>query len=218
VIRSSLFIILASPILLLHGYSSDSSAWDKWVEWFSNRDMYDIYPIKFNDNDLCGPLDSHVRQLHRDIDRILKQTGAESVNIVAHSKGGLEARWAIAGGAPVDNLVMIATPNEGTLAALMDLTDCKASIERNLVDLLPGSNVTTVADSDETNYYAIAGNNSLPSFFVLNRPIEPHDGLVTVDSALSNYTSLGVYEFNHNELLTKNQIFSKVLPYINGTF
>ena len=61
----------------------------------------------------------------------------EKVNIVAHSKGGLDARWYIAhGGAnKVANLIMIGTPNSGSPAAWMDITGCPFDSDS---DLFPG--------------------------------------------------------------------------------
>ncbi|MBQ8960047.1 MAG: hypothetical protein IJ071_02380 [Ruminococcus sp.] len=49
--------------------------------------------------------------------RVLRETGAEKVNIIAHSKGGLEARWLISVlgmGGSVASLTTISTPHQGS--------------------------------------------------------------------------------------------------------
>ncbi|MBR1554172.1 MAG: alpha/beta fold hydrolase, partial [Oscillospiraceae bacterium] len=55
-------------------------------------------------------------ELHQQIHAVLEQTGAEKINIIAHSKGGLDSRYAVAklGDAPyVASLTTINTPHHG---------------------------------------------------------------------------------------------------------
>lgn len=59
---------------------------------------------------ICGA------ELKERIEQVLKETGAEKVNIIAHSKGGLDSRYAISieGAAPyVASLTTINTPHRG---------------------------------------------------------------------------------------------------------
>jgi uncharacterized alpha/beta hydrolase family protein len=44
----------------------------------------------------CGFVEEHAMELNNIVNRILHNMGSEKVNIVAHSKGGLDARWYIA--------------------------------------------------------------------------------------------------------------------------
>lgn len=58
--------------------------------------------------------------LKTQVERILAETGAEKVNLLAHSKGGLEARYMIShlGMAPaVASLTTVCTPHRGTCVA-----------------------------------------------------------------------------------------------------
>lgn len=55
--------------------------------------------------------------LLRRIDEVLAETGAEKVNIIAHSKGGLDSRYAIStlgAGDRVASLTTLATPHHGS--------------------------------------------------------------------------------------------------------
>ena len=54
-------------------------------------------------------------ELTRRIDAVLAKTGAQKVNIIAHSKGGLDCRWALAHGCAdrVASLTTVNTPHRG---------------------------------------------------------------------------------------------------------
>jgi hypothetical protein len=119
------------------------------------------------------------------------------VNIVAHSKGGLDARVYLAnsGTADVANLIMIGTPNAGgPLADLFNNSDpCTPAIH----DLMTNAPDTRVSEDTHTNYYTIAGE-CLP-FLEL-----PFYGIVPVSSvdSLPYSTSLGHTLHCHSNLLS----------------
>jgi triacylglycerol esterase/lipase EstA (alpha/beta hydrolase family) len=187
--------ILLLPIVLVHGYGEDSHVWDSWANWLKAEHFNVTEAVTSQ----CGSVEQNAIQLSNQIHG--------KVNIIAHSKGGLDARWYIAHYHQnrVMNLVMIATPNLGTTAAYTDLTTT-CSGGAGLEDLQPNSKATQVVDQPRTtHYYTIAGNYSDPCYFVVLRYIScyiiPNDGMVTVSSAQSNYTSLGVFAYNHTGLL-----------------
>lgn len=209
-LSNTIFSILALPILLIHGYSEDSHVWDSWLKWLK-ADNIPAATITFHQhNDKCGTVAEHAAELNKLIHG--------HVNIIAHSKGGLDARWYIAHNNPdkVANLIMIATPNAGTTAAYIDLTSCafQDSGSAGLVDLQPGSKATQSTNNQATHYFTIAGNYASPCYFVIERicNVVDSDGLVTVANAKSNYTLLEVFPYNHNGLLTHRDVYEKVLP------
>ncbi|MDY0058266.1 MAG: triacylglycerol lipase [Myxococcota bacterium] len=56
-------------------------------------------------------------QLADQLDQILRETGAAKVNLIAHSQGGIDARWVISGlgyGSRIASLTTISTPHRGT--------------------------------------------------------------------------------------------------------
>jgi triacylglycerol lipase len=61
----------------------------------------------------------HAAEIDVAIRRILAETGAPEVDIVAHSMGGLAARWYLKtrSPAPVRKIVFLASPHRGTLSA-----------------------------------------------------------------------------------------------------
>ncbi|HYO06780.1 MAG TPA: alpha/beta fold hydrolase [Phototrophicaceae bacterium] len=198
------------PVLLIHGYMSDASVWKKWEELLK-KDSIPVFPITFRQSDdKCGSAAEHAKELSTQIGDIKDQTGQSKVNIVGHSKGGLDARVYLANGTKdVANLVMIGTPNAGSpLAENSDV--CAPAV----YDLKPGAPDTIVEENPNTNYYTIAGdwNPDAGNCDLLFSPLQqggydklpkPNDGMVPLSSVESlNYTnSLGHSKSCHSHLL-----------------
>ena len=82
-----------------------------------------------------GDNTTHAAELARAVDALLERTGAERVDIVAHSMGGLATRKYLddLGGAQrVRRVVLLATPNQGTYSAYL-------SFGGGRDDMIPGS-------------------------------------------------------------------------------
>lgn len=82
--------------------------------------------VFFGGQDSNGSIEGNAAQLKKTIEAVLRQTGAEKVNIIAHSKGGLEARYLISTmgmAGKVASLTTISTPHNGsvTVDRLMDI-------------------------------------------------------------------------------------------------
>ena len=63
-----------------------------------------------------GTIQNNAEELKATILRVMEETGAKKVNIIAHSKGGLDARYAISGlkmGKYVASLTTVGTPHHG---------------------------------------------------------------------------------------------------------
>ena len=192
----------SSPVLLVHGLAEDASIWNKWEELLTN-DGISYHTITFQESDdKCGTALAHAVELGKRVDEILGSNPSGQVNIVGHSKGGIDARVYLANGTQsVANLIMIGTPNQGTpIAERTSL--CAPAVW----DVLPEANATKVGSNPNTKYYTIAGdwakelggNPLIPG---------PDDGLVPVSSAESgpNFQSLGRTEHAHLELLGEEE-------------
>jgi triacylglycerol esterase/lipase EstA (alpha/beta hydrolase family) len=189
----------ALPVLLVHGLGEDGSVWKKWEELLNN-DGIQYFTVTFQDSDdRCGMAIAHAVELSKRVDEILRNSPEfKQVNIVGHSKGGIDARVYLANGTDsVANLIMIGTPNDGTPLAYRTSL-CTPAVW----DVLPGAPATKAAMNPNTKYYTIAGdwekniggNPAIPG---------PDDGLVPVSSAESDgyFQSLGRTEHGHLELL-----------------
>src|ERR687897_3203400 len=142
------------PVLLIHGYMEDAIVWNKWIDLLK-KDGISAYPITFKQSDdKCGSAADHAKELSNIIGQIKKETGQNKVNIVGHSKGGLDARVYLANNTnDVANLIMIGTPNAGCPLA----ESCEVGTPA-IYDLRPGAAATEVKMNPNTKYYTIAGD------------------------------------------------------------
>jgi pimeloyl-ACP methyl ester carboxylesterase len=150
------------PVLLIHGYASAVSVWETWEELLGNNGTiahavtFADDPTTIVDEDQCGSAEAHASELNQIIEDFKTDTGSEKINIVAHSKGGLDARVYLANNLfndDIANLIMIGTPNAGSPLA-EESNFCAPAVD----DLRPGSPATTVELNTNTKYYTITGN------------------------------------------------------------
>ncbi|HKO40561.1 MAG TPA: alpha/beta fold hydrolase [Nitrososphaeraceae archaeon] len=200
------------PVLLIHGYMADASVWNKWAELLK-KDGIAAYPITFKQSDdKCGSAAEHAKELSKIIGKIKDETGQNKVNIVGHSKGGLDARVYLANNTKdVSNLIMIGTPNAGSpLAQSSEI--CTPAV----YDLRPGSPATEVKMNPNTKYYTIAGewdpqlgNCQLTPFSPMEQSgssdlPKPNDGMVPLSSVESQdyFINLGHSKSCHTNLMS----------------
>jgi uncharacterized alpha/beta hydrolase family protein len=191
------------PVLLIHGYAEDAAIWKKWEDML-RKDGIQFFTVTFKDSDdKCGSAKQHAKELEKIVQDIKQQSGAQKLNIVGHSKGGLDARvfLDITDTKDVANLIMIGTPNAGSPAAETN-NACAPAV----VDLRPGANATKAVMNPNTKYYTIAGDwMPLTQGNLMIRGND--DGLVPVESVESQeyFQSLGQTEHGHAELLSDNE-------------
>lgn len=73
--------------------------------------------VYFSGQDSAGDIETNGECLAKRIQTIVEETGAEKVNIIAHSKGGLDSRYAITAlhmGDRVASLTTLSTPHHGS--------------------------------------------------------------------------------------------------------
>jgi triacylglycerol lipase len=133
---------LKYPVVLAHGIAMRDRG-TTFVPWgriprVLRENGVEIY---FGNTDAWGSIESNAEMLKATVDKILKETGKEKVNIIAHSKGGLDSRymiWKYDYGNKVASLTTISTPHNGAVLADMILNlksiHSKAT-KKNLEDL-----------------------------------------------------------------------------------
>lgn len=139
------------PVLLVHGFAD--SSWTLWwdaLEGELKDDGYrddEIYRL-----DLGGLLttvespEEYSKAVCDRLAAISMRHGGSEVDVIAHSMGGLDARWCIEerGGARyVDDLVTLGTPHQGTNAAYLGF------FTEGGRDMIPGSPFLTELNGDE---------------------------------------------------------------------
>ena len=108
------------PILLVHGvFFRDFKYFNYWgrIPAELKENGAKIY---YGNHQSAAAVKDSAQELSLRIRDILKETGAEKVNIIAHSKGGLDSRYAIAmlgEGERVASLTTVNTPHRGCIFA-----------------------------------------------------------------------------------------------------
>jgi triacylglycerol lipase len=105
------------PVVLVHGMmDKDFSFWPAFrgITDFLRKQNVTVYT---SDQDCLGIIANNAAQLKEEILSILEKEGCEKVNLIAHSKGGLDARYMISRldmGAHVASLTTLSTPHHGS--------------------------------------------------------------------------------------------------------
>ena len=105
------------PLLLIHGAGFRDLKipvyWGRIPNVLRSHGA-DVY---FGEQDCWASTETNAHALCRRIDAILSETGAEKINIIAHSKGGLEARMTASSlgyGDRIASITTIGTPHRGS--------------------------------------------------------------------------------------------------------
>ena len=83
------------PIVLVHGLGMKDTFFMKSWGWIDRILRVQGYTVYKSSVDGFGTVAGNAAQLKEEIRKILEETGAEKVNIIAHSKGGLDAKYMI---------------------------------------------------------------------------------------------------------------------------
>ena len=108
------------PIILVHGIMlKDFGRFKAFgrIEKLLREAGYTVYT---SDADGFGTIEGNAAQLKAQIEHVLSDTGADKVNLIAHSKGGLDSRYMIEHldmKPRVASLTCISTPHKGSVIA-----------------------------------------------------------------------------------------------------
>ena len=104
------------PIVMLHGAALREAKFFRYwgrIPRELERNGADVY---YGDQQAWGTVENNAREVKRMVEEVMERTGCEKVNIVAYSKGGLDARYMISSlgmGDKVASLTTIASPHRG---------------------------------------------------------------------------------------------------------
>src|SRR5947209_5312867 len=105
-----------TPVVLVHGFGHNRSGWERLQRKLTGAGFGCVHSVNYN------PFRNDVPEIAADlgehIDRIRSLTGAEKVNVVGHSLGGVLLRWYVqelGGDTFVDTAITVASPHAGTL-------------------------------------------------------------------------------------------------------
>ena len=110
--------LLKYPVVLVHGVAAHDrgkifSFWGRIPKKFEEKGI----KVFLGNTDSWGSCESNAEILKSTIDKVLLETKAEKVNIIAHSKGGIDSRyfiWKHNAGDKIASLTTISTPHHGS--------------------------------------------------------------------------------------------------------
>jgi pimeloyl-ACP methyl ester carboxylesterase len=131
------------PVVLVHGLGGNRGAWLPLRVFLRINGHRRIHAFGYED----GTVERHAADLKNFVDAVLRTTGEAQVDVVAHSLGGIIARYAIQRlemSTAVRALVTLATPHQGTYAARYANTPLTRSLrpESDLLRDLNGDDLT----------------------------------------------------------------------------
>lgn len=131
---------LERPVLFLHGFNGSAGRWDHVFDWLTsgeepvNKSGGIVDAGKFDDLDpeanlfslrfsrAYNSVEVNTAEVKEAVEAVLQATGAEELDLVVHSLGGLDARAYLQDeDEKVNKLVMMGTPNHGSQLANMEL-------------------------------------------------------------------------------------------------
>lgn len=141
------------PVLLVHGYmdTGETPWWDVVTGYLEDvgYDRNDVHVLSLGDipGTTTDSPSEYGEVVARELERIAGEAG-RPVDVVGHSMGGLDTRWAVEkeGAADyVDDLVTLGTPHQGTYVAYVGIVTPGGR------DMIPGSTLM-----DELNHDGLA--------------------------------------------------------------
>jgi len=120
------------PIVLVHGLGMKDTFFMKSWGWIDRILRVQGYTVYKSNVDGFGTVESNAKQLKEEIGKILEETGAEKVNIIAHSKGGLDAKYMIQQmdmAKQVASLATLCTPHKGSPIASFVMRFPRAAVK-----------------------------------------------------------------------------------------
>ena len=193
------------PILLVHGvFFRDTKYFNYWGRIPKELETNGATIFYGNHSSAASIADSALELKNR-ITEILTETNAEKVNIIAHSKGGLDCRYAIAKlgiSDKVASLTTINTPHKGCLFADYLLNKIPISVKNKVANTYN----TTLKKFGEQNPDFLAAVNDLTDerCNILNAEMPIPEGIYcqSVGSVLTKSTS-GKFPLNLSYHLVK---------------
>ncbi len=190
------------PILLIHGYLHDSSAWMFFKRELGRLGFGPIYTLN-----LTHPFRSirdYAAQVAEKSEEIRQKTGRDDLVLIGHSMGGLVSSWYAAKLAPEDkvlDVITIGSPLNGTHVA-------KIALGPNGKEMRPGSPLIEdlqqeIANNRRIHFYHIASK--------VDQLIFPHGSALIGMHPEKEYL---VEDIGHMTLLFSPRVVDKVAEWI----
>jgi triacylglycerol esterase/lipase EstA (alpha/beta hydrolase family) len=189
------------PVIFIHGRNAGPGVWGAMISFLKSKGYTQDQLFAWSYDTSLSTNEKLSDQLKMYVKKVLTATGAERVDIVAHSLGSLPSRWYIKfseGSSTVRNWISLAGPNHGTQVAW----GC-ALWDQGCRDMTPGSYVISNLNAGDETPGAV-GYATLWS---------SGDGQILPNSStlLAGAQNIEVSAMGHNDLLTSSEVFNHVL-------
>ncbi len=166
------------PILLVHGvFFRDSKLFNYWGRIPAELEKNGA-TVYYGNHSSALSVEDSAKELAKRIREIIEETGAEKLNVIAHSKGGLDMRTAIAKEGIADrvaSLITVNTPHRGCEFADYLLNKMPDVMRQKLADTY---NTALHAVGDPApDFLAAVGSLTAKSCERLNSEIEMPEGI-----------------------------------------
>ena len=108
------------PIILVHGIFKKELKFAKAFGRIESKLKEQGFVVFSADTDGFGCVENNAKQLKIFVEKVLKETGAEKVNLICHSKGGLDSKYMITELGMEDfvaSMTTLSTPFGGSIVA-----------------------------------------------------------------------------------------------------
>lgn len=105
------------PVVLIHGAGFRDLKWPVYWGRIPSALEKEGARLYYGLQDCWGSVETNAEQIRLRIGEILKESGCDKVNIIAHSKGGLDARMAASAlgcAGSIASITTVATPHQGS--------------------------------------------------------------------------------------------------------
>jgi triacylglycerol lipase len=199
------------PILLVHGIVHNRSAFHSLRRRLEKMGWHNIYTINYTTS--YGSLPNMVGQLSKRVEEVMAITNAKQIDIVAHSLGGVVARYYMSigeGRGKVKELMTLGSPHNGT------------NLSR-VLSFLPGSSLGW--DLREDSYLLrVMNETSLPKgsrltniYSPLDWTLWPKTNCVIQGSPKSSFKNIRVDSVGHTGFLYSQQVLDIITSTITET-
>lgn len=157
-------IWVGRPVILLHGIFSTADEISNDYIYRNLSESFEVFAVEYDGGKIgstTGDIRRFAKKLDDEIELTKRDTGAKKVDIVAHSQGGLVARWRIQkfGKTDVGKLIMIGTANHGADFAKLII------LLLNLNETLP-ANSALVEQIPHSPFLNQLNNNNYCSYYI----------------------------------------------------
>jgi triacylglycerol esterase/lipase EstA (alpha/beta hydrolase family) len=195
--------LAVDPILFVHGWSGSASNWSTMISRFEKDGWTKSQLRAYSYNTSQSNKTTAETIVKSEVEKLLKETKATKVDIVAHSMGSLNSRWYVkfvsGGEANVDDWVSLGGPNHGTSAA-------NACFSTSCVEMRQGSTFLSELNAgDETPGTVNYGTWWSPCDEFIN----PDESVI-----LSGATNTKTACIGHLALLTDETVYKGVREFV----